>query len=157
MTNPEYEDTEEFRSSIWTVSSTDLAKFFLIYTLIYVCGSGFLVWLQLKRDAAPHDVASGIITGVSLIGIGIAPSLALVLTETWRLAMIFARALERKLEAKWKKEDEEREKERERNREEYRQQLIEEGIAIGEKRGYEKGVKDTLAKIHENGPDDTSE
>ena len=97
MTNPEYEDTDELRSSIWTVSSDDLAKFFLIYTLIYVCGSGLLVWLHLNRDADPHDVASSIITGVSLIGIGIAPSLALVLVETWRFAMIFSRGLELKL------------------------------------------------------------
>ena len=97
MTNPEYEDIEEYRSSIWTVSSDDLAKFFLIYTLIYVCGSGLLVWLHLNRNAPPHDVASSIITGVSLIGIGIAPSLALVLIETWRFAMIFSRGLELKL------------------------------------------------------------
>ena len=108
MTDPEYADTEELRSSIWTVSSDDLAKFFLIYTLIYVCGSALLVWLHLNRNAPLHDIASSIITGVSLIGIGIAPSLALVLTETWRLTMIFARALERKLEAKWKKEDDDR-------------------------------------------------
>ncbi len=94
MTNPE---TEESRSSIWTVSSSDLAKFFLMYTLIYVCGSGLLIWLHLKRDADPHDVASSIITGVSLIGIGIAPSLALVLIEPWRFAVIFSRGLELKL------------------------------------------------------------
>ena len=92
-----YENAEESRSSIWTVSSADLAKFFLIYTLIYVCGSSLLVWLQIKRDAAPHDVASSIITGVSLMGIGVAPSLALVSIESWRLAMIFYRGLELKL------------------------------------------------------------
>ena len=145
MTKPEYEDSEELRSSIWTVSSDDLAKFFLIYTLIYVCGSVLLVWLHLKRDAAPHDVASGIITGVSLIGIGIAPSFALVLIETWRLAMIFSRGLALRLEQK-------EERLREQGRAEIRDEIDE---AV--KAAYEAGVRDTLAKIHENGPDDTPE
>ena len=97
MTTKEYGNAEDPRSSIWTVSSDDLAKFFLVYILIYGCGSGLLVWLHVKRDAAPYEVASSIITGVSLIGIGVAPSLALVLIETWRLAMIFFRGLEMKL------------------------------------------------------------
>ena len=145
MTNPEYEDSEELRSSIWTVSSADLAKFFLVYALIYVCGSGLLVWLHLKRDAAPHDVASSIITGVSLIGVGVAPSLALVLIETWRLAMIFSRGLALRLEQK-----------EERLREEGRAEVRDE-IDEAVKAAYEAGVRDTLAKMRENGPDDTSE
>ena len=96
MENQELNADEDPRSSIWTVPSNDLAKFFFVYALIYVIGSGCVVWLQLTRTASPHDIASGIITGVSLIGIGIAPSLALVLVETWRVAMIFTRSLELK-------------------------------------------------------------
>ena len=96
MENQELNADEDPRSSIWTEPSNDLAKFFFVYALIYVIGSGFVIWLQLTRTASPHDIASGIITGVSLIGIGIAPSLALVLVETWRVAMIFTRSLELK-------------------------------------------------------------
>ena len=96
MENQELNADEDPRSSIWTVPSNDLAKFFFVYALIYVIGSGCVIWLQLTRTASPHDIASGIITGVSLIGIGIAPSLALVLVETWRVAMIFTRSLELK-------------------------------------------------------------
>ena len=96
MENQELNADEDPRSSIWTVPSNDLAKFFFVYALIYVIGSGCVVWLQLTRTASPHDIASGIITGVSLIGIGIAPSLALVLVETWRVTMIFTRSLELK-------------------------------------------------------------
>ena len=96
MENREHNADEEPRSSIWTVPSDDLAKFFFVYVLIYVIGAACVVWLQITRAAAPHDIASGIITGVSLIGIGIAPSLALVLVETWRVVMIFTRSLELK-------------------------------------------------------------
>ena len=197
---------EGLRSSIWTVSGDDLAKFFVLYALIYTVGSACLIWLQLGRDAAPHEVASGIITGVSLIGVGVAPSLGLVLTETWRLLMIFARALERQLEAKWAKEDRERERqaqereqqtrereqqaqERERQTREREQQLrereqraqereqraqereqraqereerikqrlIDQGIAIGEKRGYERGVREAMAKMRDGSAEISSD
>ncbi len=145
MTTKEYANAEESRSSIWTVSSSDLAKFFLVYILIYVCGSGLLVWLHIKRDAAPHDVASSIITGVSLIGIGVAPSLALVLIETWRLAMIFFRGLEMKLEEK-----------EERLREEGRAEVRKELDRIRSE-AYEAGVRDTLAKVTKNGNDSSTD
>ena len=225
---------EGLRSSIWTVSGDDLAKFFVLYTLIYTVGSACLIWLQLGRDAAPHEVASAIITGVSLIGVGVAPSLGLVLTETWRLLMIFARALERQLEAKWAKEDRERERqaqereqqtrereqqaqelerqtrereqqtqklerqtrereqqaqererqtrereqqaqERERQtrereqqlrereqraqerEENFKQRLIDQGIAIGEKRGYERGVREAMAKMRDGSAEISSD
>ena len=82
------------------MSSTDLAKLFLVYTLVYANGSGLLVWLHLRRDAAPPDVATSITTGVSLIGVGIAPSLALVLIETWRFAMNFSRGMALRLQEK---------------------------------------------------------
>ena len=110
MENREHNADEEPRSSIWTVPSDDLAKFFFVYVLIYVIGVGCVVWLQIARAAPPHDIASGIITGVSLIGVGIAPSLALVLVETWRLVMIFTRSLELKQQ---RRENEIRTRERE--------------------------------------------
>ena len=44
MKTQDYEHNDEIRSSIWTVSSTDLAKFFLVYTLVYANGSGLLIW-----------------------------------------------------------------------------------------------------------------
>lgn len=141
---PERESTEDLRSSIWTVSGEDLVKFFVLYTFIYIGGSACVAWFQIARAAAPHEVVSGIITGVSLIGVGVAPSSALVLIETWRLMMIFSRALERTLE--------ERRQRRIKELEDYEQDLINQGIAIGEQRGYqsgyEKGKRDALAKMN---------
>ena len=145
MKNQDYEHNDEVRSSIWTVSSTDLAKFFLVYTLIYASGSGILVWLQLRRDAAPHDVATSIITGVSLIGVGIAPSLALVLIETWRFAMIFSRGMALRLQEK-------EERIREEGREEVRKELNR-----VKTEAYEAGVRDTLAKVTKNGADSSAD
>ncbi|MCY4474607.1 MAG: hypothetical protein OXC83_04140 [Chloroflexi bacterium] len=145
MTTKEYRNTEESRSSIWTVSNVDLFKFFVVYALIYGCGSAVLVWLNLKRSAAPHDVASDIITGVSLIGVGIAPTLALVLIETWRFAMIFSRGMALRLEEK-----------EERLREEGRAQVRKELDRI-KSEAYEAGVRDTLAKVTKNGNDSSTD
>lgn len=145
MTTPEFENTEEHRSSIWTVLNVDLFKFFVVYALIYGCGSAVLVWLNLKRSAAPHDVASDIITGVSLIGVGIAPTLALVLIETWRFSMIFSRGMALRLEEK-----------EERLREEGRAQVRKELDRIRSE-AYEAGVRDTLAKMTKNGTDSSTD
>ena len=145
MTTKEYENAEEHRSSIWTVSSVDLFKFFVVYALIYGSGSAVLVWLNLKRSAAPHDVASDIITGVSLIGVGIAPTLALVLIETWRFAMIFSRGMALRLEEK-----------EERLREEGRAQVRKELDRI-KSEAYEAGVRDTLAKVTKNDVDSSTD
>ena len=143
MNSSDYDDAEDLRSSIWTVSSGDLARFFLIYTLIYIGGSGYLVWIHVERDAAVHDIVPDIITGVSLISIGIAPTLALVLVETWRLTMIFSRGLELRLRAK-------EEKFREGIRKEVREEAREE-LEQAVKAAYEAGVRDGMAKIRENG------
>ena len=151
MTTLEYANAEESRSSIWTVSRVDLVKFFLVYTLIYGCGSAVLVWLNLRRDAAPHDVASDIITGVSLIGVGIAPTLALVLIETWRFAMIFSRGMALRLEEK-------EERLREEGRAEVRKKLdqVRGELDRIKSEAYEAGVRDTLAKVPNNSTDESN-
>ncbi len=150
MNSSDYNDAEDLRSSIWTVSSSDLARFFLNYTFIYIGGSGYLVWIHVERDAAVHDIVSDIITGVSLIGIGIAPTLALVLVETWRLTMIFSRGLELRLRAKELRLRAKEEKFREGIRKEVREEAREE-LEQAVKAAYEAGVRDGMAKIRENG------
>ena len=154
MNSSEQNHAQDLRSSIWTVSSGDLAKFFLVYTLIYVGGSGYLMWIHLARDAPVHNIVSGIITGVSLIGIGVAPSLALVLIETWRFALIFSRGMAIRLEQK---------EARIRAREaELAQKFLEEGREEGReaarrelehavKAAYEEGLRDGMAKTRTNG------
>ena len=144
---------ENARSAIWTVSGDDLVKFFVLYSIIYVAGAACVFWFQIVRDASAHEVVSGIITGVSLIGVGIAPSLALVLIESWRVTMIFSRALEQVLEErKLRKERERKQREEARKR-----RFINRGIVIGEKRGYEKGMRDALKKMRENGETSSSD
>ncbi len=156
MNSSEQNNAEDLRSSIWTVSSGDLAKFFLVYTLIYVGGSGYLMWIHLARDADVHDIVSGIITGVSLIGIGIAPSLALVLIETWRFALIFSRGMAIRLEQK---------EARIRAREaELAQKFLEEGreaarreLEHAVKAAYEEGLRDGMAKTRTNDSGDAGD
>ena len=96
-------------------------------------------------DDGPHDFGYVILADVSLIGSGVAPSLALVLIETWRFAMIFSRGMALRLEEK-----------EERLREEGRAEVRKELDRIRSE-AYEAGVRDTLAKVTKNGNDSSTD
>ena len=73
--------SDETRSTIWSVGSDDIGAYFALYAVLYVLGTVAIVWLQVQRAGAIHEIATSIITNISLLGVGIAPTAAIVLTE----------------------------------------------------------------------------
>ena len=141
-------DNEDPRSTIWSVGSDDIGAYFGLYVVLYLLGSAGIVWLQVQRAGPVHEIVTGIITNMSLLGLGIAPTTAIVLTEIWGYIVILSRKLRIEVEAKEKRirESEERLREeqsrlREKAREEARKELIEEIAALG--------YADVAAKLRE--------
>ena len=135
--------SDETRSTIWSVGSDDIGAYFGLYVLLYLLGTIIILWLHVQRAGAVHEIVTSIITNMSLLGVGIAPTAAIVLTEIWGYAMILSRKLRieveakekrlRELEAKEKRlsELQNEEKLREAVRKEVRKELIDEIAALG--------------------------
>ena len=94
---------EEPRSTIWSISTEDIGAYFGLYVVLYLLGSVAIVWLQVQRAGPVHEIVTGIITNMSLLGVGIAPTAAIVLTEIWGYAVILSRKLRLEVEAKEKR------------------------------------------------------
>lgn len=126
---------EEPRSTIWSISTEDVGAYFGLYVVLYLLGSIAIVSLHVQRAGPVHEIVTGIITNMSLLGVGIAPTAAIVLTEIWGYAVILSRKLKIEVEAKEKELRETRERLREEGlaagREEAREELIEEIAALG--------------------------
>ena len=123
---------DEPRSTIWSISTEDIGAYFGLYVVLYLLGSVAIVWLHVLRPGPIHEIVTGIITNMSLLGVGIAPTAAIVLTEIWGYAVILSRKLRIEVEAKEKlriRESEERL--REEGREEARKELIDEIASLG--------------------------
>ena len=128
-------NSDETRSTIWSVGSDDIGAYFGLYVLLYLLGTIGILWLHVQRAGAVHEIVTSIITNMSLLGVGIAPTAAIVLTEIWGYAMILSRKLRIEVEAKEKRLREEknrsRKEGREEGREEARKELIDEIAALG--------------------------
>ena len=128
-------NSDETRSTIWSVGSDDIGAYFGLYVLLYLLGTIGILWLHVPRAGAVHEIVTGIITNMSLLGVGIAPTAAIVLTEIWGYALILSRKLKIEVEAKEKRLREEknrsRKEGREEGREEARKELIDEIASLG--------------------------
>lgn len=96
-------DIEDPRSTIWSVGSDDIGAYFGLYVVLYLLGSVGIVWLHVQRAGPVHEIVTGIITNMSLLGLGIAPTTAIVLTEIWGYIVILSRKLRIEVEAKEKR------------------------------------------------------
>ena len=96
-------DNEEPRSTIWSVGTEDIGAYFGLYVVLYLLGSVGVIWLQVQRAGPVHEIVTGIITNMSLLGLGIAPTAAIVLTEIWGYIVILSRKLRIEVEAKEKR------------------------------------------------------
>lgn len=96
-------NSDETRSTIWSVGSDDIGAYFGLYVLLYLLGTIVILWLHVQRAGAVHEIVTSIITNMSLLGVGIAPTAAIVLTEIWGYAMILSRKLRIEVEAKEKR------------------------------------------------------
>ena len=122
---------DEPRSTIWSISTEDIGAYFGLYVVLYLLGSVAIVWLQVQRAGPVHEIVTGIITNMSLLGVGVAPTAAIVLTEIWGYAVILSRKLRIEVEAKEKRIRESEERLREEGREEARKELIDEIASLG--------------------------
>lgn len=91
------------RSTIWSVGSEDIGAYFVLYVMLCLVGTVGIIWLHVLRAEPIHEIVTGIITNMSLLGVGIAPTAAIVLTEIWGYAVILSRKLRLEVEAKEKR------------------------------------------------------
>ena len=92
---------DEHRSAIWSVGNEYVSVYLAIYVILYLLGMAGILWLHLQDASAPVNAVSDIITSMSLLGVGIAPPAAIVLTELWRYTVVLAR----RLEQRWAEKD----------------------------------------------------
>ncbi len=144
-------NSDEKRSTIWSVGSDDIGAYFGLYVLLYLVGTIIILWLHVQRAGAVHEIVTSIITNMSLLGVGIAPTAAIVLTEIWGYAMILSRKLRIEVEAKEKRLRELKAKEQ-RLREE--EQRLREKINRSRKEGREEARKELIDEIAALGHDD---
>ena len=127
------ERNDEPRSTIWSISTEDIGAYFGLYALLYLSGSVAIIWLHVQRAGPIHEIVTGIITNMSLLGVGIAPTAAIVLTEIWGYTVILSRKLRIEVEAK-----EKRLREEEKRLRDGQSKLLDEG--------YEEGIKAERAR-----------
>ena len=101
--------------------------------MLYLLGSVAIIWLHVQRAGPVHEIVTGIITNMSLLGVGIAPTAAIVLTEIWGYTVILSRKLRIEVEAK-----EKRLREEEKRLRDGQSKLLDEG--------YEEGIKAERAR-----------
>lgn len=148
---------DEPRSTIWSVGTEDIGAYFGLYVLLYMLGTVGIVWLHTQRAGPVHEIVTGIITNMSLLGVGIAPTAAIVLTEIWGYAVILSRKLRIEVEAKEKRLREEEERLREeknRLRKEGHEEGREEGRVEGREEGREAARKELIDEIAALGHED---
>ncbi len=143
--NMQSKSNDDPRSTIWSVGSEDIGAYFGLYVLLYLLGTVGIVWLHVQRAGPVHEIVTSIITNMSLLGVGIAPTAAIVLTEIWGYALILSRKLRLEVERqenefRKQKEEERRKREEERRKRaedrrntqvEAREQLISEIEELG--------------------------
>ena len=140
---------DEPRSTIWSVGTEDIGAYFGLYVVLYMLGTVGIVWLHVLRSEPIHEIVTGIITNMSLLGVGIAPTAAIVLTEIWGYAVILSRKLRIEVEAKEKRLREEEERLREE-----KNRLRKEGHEEGREEGREAARKELIDEIAALGHED---
>ena len=107
-----------------------MSLYLAIYVILYLLGTGGILWLHLQDASVPVNTVSDIITSMSLLGVGIAPPVAIVLTELWRYTVVLAR----RLEQRWAEKDE-------KALQVAREQALKEGLEEGLEEGLKKRLR----------------
>ena len=136
---------DERRSAIWSVGAEYVSLYLAIYVILYLLGTGGILWLHLQDASVPVNTVSDIITSMSLLGVGIAPPAAIVLTELWRYTVVLAR----RLEQRWAEKDA---KALQAAREQALKERLEQALKEGLKEGYECGVEAGRARAEGRDP-----
>lgn len=93
-----YDSQEEQRESIWSVSPGLLWLYLILFGVLFVFGTAYLVYYELTQplSASGHDVAATVIKSVGSVAIGSA-GVSFFATELTGGTMVLASYLKRKL------------------------------------------------------------
>ena len=86
------------RLPIWGFNNDHWLSFFVVYGILYTVGSGVVIWLEVAYSPNVRDAVAGIMTGMSLLGVGVVPSLSVLIVEGRSAIMIFTRNLKRRFD-----------------------------------------------------------